>query len=166
MGSHDEGFSVDAPSDHTADMSGRPPGEPTDLDGQAGTLSEPTPVPFHVRRVDHPLGVVLILGGDLDLATVPLLQEHLDRAMRSGAVVVIDLAGLGFIDSSGLEVLVRADRQLRASGGQLVLLGGSRAVYRVFELAGVDRYFAWFDSPNAADRGSSSTANSEEGLRS
>ena len=33
-------------------------------------------------------------------------------------------------------------------GGQLVLLGGSRAVYRVFELAGVDRYFAWSDSPS------------------
>jgi anti-sigma B factor antagonist len=147
MGSHDEGFSVDAPGDHIADMADDRPVR-TDLDGQAGTFSEPEPVPFHVHRVDHPVGVVLILGGDLDLATVPMLQEHLDRATCSGAVVVIDLAGLGFIDSSGLEVLVRADRQLRASSGQLVLLGGSRAVYRAFELAGVDRYFAWFDSPN------------------
>lgn len=147
MGSLGEGLSRDAPGDHIADMADHGLVR-TDLDGQAGTRAAPAPAPFEVRRVDHPLGVVLILGGDLDLATVPLLQEHLDRAMCSRAAVVIDLAGLEFIDSSGLEVLVRADRQVRASGGQLVLLGGSRAVYRVFELAGVDRYFAWSNSPS------------------
>jgi anti-anti-sigma factor len=63
--------------------------------------------------------------------------------------VVIDLAGLGFIDSSPLQVLLRADRQLRASDGHRVLLGGSRAVYRAFELAGVDRYCEWGDGPSA-----------------
>jgi stage II sporulation protein AA (anti-sigma F factor antagonist) len=147
MGSPGEGLSRDAPGNQTADMADHRLVR-TDLDGQAGTRAAPGPAPFDVRRVDHPLGVVLILGGDLDLAAVPLLQEHLDRTMCSGADLVIDLAEVGFIDSSGLEVLVRADRQLRACGGQLVLLGASRAVYRVFELAGVDRYFAWSDSPS------------------
>ncbi len=146
MGSPDQGLSHDIPGDHAADLADHRFARP---DGQAGTLVEPVSAPLEVRRVDHPLGVVLVLRGELDLATVPLLQEHLDCAMRSGAAVVIDLAGLAFIDSSGLQVLLRADRQLRASDGQLVLLGGSRAVYRVFELAGMDRYFEWSDGPSA-----------------
>ncbi len=148
MGSPDQGLSRDTPGNHTADLADYRLVRP-DLDGQAGTPVEPARAPFHVRRVDHPLGEVLIMGGELDSATAPLLQEHLDRAARSGTAVVIDLAGLGFIDSSGLEVLLRADRELRAVDGQLVLLGGSPAVYRVFELAGVDRYFQWSDAPAA-----------------
>ena len=124
----------------------------TDLEGQAGTRVELAPAPFDVRRVDHPLGVVLTLGGELDLATVPLLQEQLDRAGRGRGAVVIDLSGLRFIDSSGLRMMVRAERQLRASGGRLVLVRGPRAVRRVFELAGLDRYFAWCDFPSAALR--------------
>lgn len=122
------------------------------FEGQAGTRVEPMPAPFDVRRVDHPLGVVLTLSGELDLATVPLLQEQLDRAERGGVAVVIDLSGLRFIDSSGLHVLVRAERRLRASGGQLVLVRGPRDVHRVFELTGLDRLFAWCNSPSAALR--------------
>jgi anti-sigma B factor antagonist len=159
MGSPDKGLHRDAPSDHTADRADHRFVRP-DLDGQAGP---PPPVPFEVRRVDHPLGVLLVLRGELDLATVSLLQEPLNRAMRRGASVVIDLAGLEFIDSTGLEALLRADRQLGACDGQLVLLGGSRSVHRVFELSGADRYLTWSDAPGTQTPGPSLTANSEEG---
>ena len=146
MGSLDWGLRRDTPGDQAAGLADH---WFVRRDAQAGTPVEPALAPLEVRRFDDPLGVVLVLRGELDLATVPLLQEHLDRAVRSGAAVVIDLAGLGFIDSSGLQVLLRADRQLRARNGQLVLLGGSRAVYRAFELAGMDRYFEWSDGPSA-----------------
>jgi anti-sigma B factor antagonist len=110
------------------------------------------PAPFDVRHADHPLGTVLTLDGELDVATAPLLQQPVDRALRGNGVVVIDLSGLRFIDSSGLNVLVLAERQLRASGRQLVLVYGSRTVRRVFELTSLDRYFASCDSPGAALR--------------
>ncbi len=146
MDSPDQGLRSDTPGDPAAGLTDHWFVRP---DGQPGTPVEPTSARLEVRRVDDPLGVLVVLRGDLDLATVPLLKEHLDRAMRSGAAVVIDLAGLGFIDSSGLQVLFRADRHLRASDRQLVLPGLSRAVYRVFELAGMDRYFEWSDAPRA-----------------
>lgn len=147
----DEVLRRDASGDHVADVPEHRLVR-TNLERQAGARVEPVPGSLDVRRADHPLGVVLTLGGELDLATVPLLQEQLDRAVRGRGTVVIDLSGLRFIDSSGLRVLVRAEGQLRASGGQLVLVHGSRAVRRAFEVTRLDRYFAWCDAPSAALR--------------
>ncbi len=107
---------------------------------------------MEIRPIDHPLGVVVTLAGELDLASASLLQKELDGITRGGGAVVIDLSRLRFIDSSGLHVLLRAERQLRASGGQLVLVHGPRAVRRVFEVTGLDQHFAWRDSKSAALR--------------
>jgi anti-sigma B factor antagonist len=124
----------------------------SDLELEAGPPVDPTPAAFEVRRVDHPLGVVLTLGGELDLATAPVLQERLEPAMRGKATVIIDLSGLRFIDSSGLRMLVRAEQQLRDGGGQLVLVPGARAVHQLFELTRLDSHFEFSDSPSAALR--------------
>ena len=124
----------------------------SDLEVRAGTPIEPTPAGLEVRRVDHPLGVVLTVRGELDLLAAPVLQEWLDRAMRARAAVVIDLSGLRFIDSSGLQLLVRAERQLRDSGGQLVLVRGPQAVHRLFELTSLDSRFEFCDSTSEALR--------------
>lgn len=109
-----------------------------------------TRAPLEAVRTDHPLGVVLTLGGELDLATGARLREVLDPAIRGTGAVVIDLSGLRFIDSSGLHLLVQAEQQLRDSGRQLVLVRGSGAVHRVFELTQLDLYFTWCDSPSTA----------------
>jgi len=147
----DEGLLRDAAGDRIVDLADRRPAT-TDLEVQAGTRAEATPAWLEVRRVDHPLGVVLTLGGELDLATVPVLQERLDDVMRGKAAVVIDLSRLRFIDSSGLELLVRAERRQRDSGAQLVLVRGPRAVHRVFALTSLDSHFEFCDSPSAALR--------------
>ena len=150
-GSTDKGLLRDAAGDRVVDLADHRP-VMADLEVQAGTRAEATPAPLDVRRVDHPLGVVLTLGGELDLATVPVLQEQLDDAMRGKAAVVIDLSRLRFIDSSGLELLVRAERHQRDSGVQLVLVRGPRAVHRVFALTSLDSHFEFCDSPSAALR--------------
>jgi anti-sigma B factor antagonist len=150
-GSADEGLLRDPAGDRIADWTHQRP-VTTDLEVQAGTPMEAIPTRLDVRRVDHPLGVVLTLAGELDLATAPVLQERLDHAMRGNQAVVIDMSRLRFIDSSGLGMLVLAERQLRDSGGQLVLVRGPRAVHRPFELTGLDSHFEFCDSPSAALR--------------
>ena len=150
-GSPEEGFSRGAGDDRVVDLADHRV-VTRDLEVRGGPRVEPTPARFDVRRVDHPLGVVLTLGGELDLATVPVLQERLDRAVRVGAAVVIDLSGLRFIDSCGLQMLVRAERQVRGSSGQLVLVRGPRAVHRAFELTNLDSHFELCDSLGAALR--------------
>src|ERR1700759_2284399 len=124
-GSAEERLVRDDGGDRVGDLAdGRP--VTTDLEVRAGTRVEAPPARLDVRRVDHPLGVVLTLAGELDLGTVPVLQERLDQAICAKAAVVIDLSRLRFIDSSGLDLLVRAERQLRDSGAQLVLVRGPR----------------------------------------
>ena len=150
-GSMDEGLPGDAAGDRIVDLADPRP-VTTDLAVQGGTPVETTPARLDVRRVDHPLGVVLTLAGELDLATAPVLQKRLDTALRGGATVVIDMARLRFIDSSGLGMLVRAERELRDSGGQLVLVRGPRAAHRPFELTRLDAHFEFCDSPSAALR--------------
>jgi anti-anti-sigma factor len=150
-GSTDEGLLGDAGGDRIVDVTDHRP-MPTDQEIQAGTRAQATPARLDVRRVDHPLGIVLTLAGELDLATAPVLQERLDATLHRGAVVVIDLSRLRFIDSSGLGMLVQAERQLRESGGQLVLVRGPRAAHRPFELTGLDSYFEFCDSPSAGLR--------------
>jgi anti-sigma B factor antagonist len=113
---------------------------------------QPAPAWLEVRRLDHMLGVVLSLHGDLDLATVSLLQEELDHARRGKAAIVIDLSRLRFIDSTGLHLLMRAEQELRDSGVQLVVVRGPRAVQRVFALTTLDSHFEFCDSPSAALR--------------
>jgi anti-sigma B factor antagonist len=150
-GATDEGSLRDPADDRIVDLAGQRTVR-TSLDAQAGARVDATPAGLDVRRVDHPLGVVLTLGGELDLAAVPVLQALLEHAMGGKAAVVIDLSRLRFIDSSGLDLLVRAERQLRESGVQLVLVRGPRAVQRVFALTSLDSYFEFCDSPSAALR--------------
>jgi anti-sigma B factor antagonist len=148
-GSPGEGLIREVAGDHVVELADhRLAG--TDLEQQG--CEAPAPASLEVRRVDHMLGVVLSLRGELDLATVSLLQERLDRAGPGKAAIVIDLSRLRFIDSCGLHLLVRAERELRDSGVQLVLVRGPRAVQRVFALTRLDSHFEFCDSPSAALR--------------
>ena len=63
--------------------------------------------------------LVLSISGELDLATAPLLQEHLLEAAQSDvSEVVVDLEHTTYIDSTGLDVLVSAHKRLATSGGR------------------------------------------------
>ena len=76
----------------------------------------------------------LCLFGELDLATVPLLEAGLDRAGGAAQpTIVLDLGELTFIDSAGLHAVLSAKEER-----QLTLVDGSRPVRRIFELTGND----------------------------
>lgn len=104
--------------------------------GVAGLLGERLSV--GVRH--EPDGVVLVVGGDLDLAGVPLLEAALGDALRQalGARVVLDLGGVGFIDAAGLGCIVRAGRRLTGRGGALAVRRPSRPARRLLELCGLE----------------------------
>jgi anti-anti-sigma factor len=95
----------------------------------------PLPGQLVIDAERHDDQVVLSLSGELDLASAPILQQELEDISSTGVSrVLIDLGNLGFIDSTGLQALVRAQDRLTAEGKQLVLRRGSHQVQRVFEL--------------------------------
>lgn len=75
------------------------------------------------------------LHGELDLDTAPALSEQLDQLVRDGALlVIVGLADVTFLDSSGLRALVHGARTVEEGGGRLLIEGASGAVARVLEL--------------------------------
>jgi anti-sigma B factor antagonist len=98
------------------------------------------PPEFTVSEAHGAEGVVTLRpSGELDIATAPRLQQALLHERRPGDRVVLDLAELEFIDSTGLRAIVRAVEAARAGRWELTLRQGPLAVRRVFEIAGVLR---------------------------
>lgn len=113
--------------------------------------SSPDPeVQFALRRTGfhaelEPLGdrVVLRLHGELDMATSPLLDRALTTMFNDSATsVVIDLACLTFLDSTGISMLLGAGRQAEAAGLDFLVRSPNRPVLKALRLTGVDRIIA------------------------
>ncbi|MFG2047393.1 STAS domain-containing protein [Micromonospora sp. NPDC048935] len=101
------------------------------------------------------IGTVVEVAGDLDMSTTPELGDRLREVVQSGAQsVVVDLSGVGFMDSSGLGILVVAYKDLRERGGSLVLAGVAPPVRTVLSITSVDRVIDVFDTVDDAEEAS------------
>jgi anti-sigma B factor antagonist len=78
--------------------------------------------------------VVVVLCGELDMAAAAGVAAALAAAAAREPWVIVDLAGLRFIDASGLAVLVRGRKQARQAGGDLLLAAPRHQVLRVLTL--------------------------------
>jgi anti-anti-sigma factor len=96
------------------------------------------------RSTDDEGTARLRVAGEVDMATVGPLVAHMDSILRDPFVrhLVVDLGGVGFLDSSGIEALVSALRlgQTRHVGVQVVNCRPN--VQRVLEITGVDKVLA------------------------
>ena len=81
----------------------------------------------------------IVLSGELDMATVPILDEYLTRVETDEvAEIVVDLREVTFIDTVGLRAFLAARDRAEANGRQLVLTGAGPRVRRVFEITGFE----------------------------
>ncbi|MBA3288587.1 MAG: STAS domain-containing protein [Acidimicrobiia bacterium] len=78
----------------------------------------------------------LVLVGEIDSYTAPMLAERMER----GDVDVLDLAGVTFLDSSGLRLLVDAHQTRADAGSSLLLRSPSAPVQRLLEISGLTGY--------------------------
>lgn len=80
--------------------------------------------------------------GDIDINTAPEIKVSLDRKMGdSDNKIVINLADVGYIDSSGLATLVEILKNLRARGGSLKITNVPVKVRGLFEITKLDKLF-------------------------
>jgi anti-sigma B factor antagonist len=95
--------------------------------------------------------IVLSLTGEVDLYTCPELKTELLRVIDEGAkVVVVDLSGTTFIDSTGLAVLIRGAERLRTNDGRLTVVVVDPSLRKIFEVTGLDRIFTIHGSRDEA----------------
>jgi anti-anti-sigma factor len=86
--------------------------------------------------------VTLVVRGEVDIASAAVLEGKLRDAESSRPRrIVLDLAALGFIDSTGIHLLIRAQRRADANGHQLILTDVPARAKRLFGLTGIAAQF-------------------------
>ena len=83
--------------------------------------------------------VAVAVAGEIDLATVPTLHEHIDALLAEDAVtgLVVDLSAVTFLDSSGIGALVGCLRKANQAGKSLRVENAHGLVRDVLELTNV-----------------------------
>lgn len=97
------------------------------------------PQPFAIVRqaAETPGSVRLSVQGDVDLYTAPRLRSALGKEKRASTAVHLDLDGVSFMDSSGLQVLVQVLADAAADGWQLQVDKASEAVRTLLRRTGL-----------------------------
>jgi stage II sporulation protein AA (anti-sigma F factor antagonist) len=102
----------------------------TDQAVQAGLLSVVTTVDAGIRVVSP--------TGEIDQQTSEPLRQALDATAPPGPRVVADMSGVSFMDSTGINILIAAHRDLAEAGGWLRLAAPTGPVLHTIRLVGVD----------------------------
>jgi anti-sigma B factor antagonist len=102
---------------------------------------------FNVTTEHAGATCTMVLSGEVDVYTSPRLKQELLELVDAGCVdVVVVLDALGFIDSSGLGVLVSGLRRVKEHGGTLRLVCTNEAILKIFRITGLDKVFPLFST--------------------
>jgi anti-sigma B factor antagonist len=105
--------------------------------------------PFLVDVRRHGAAVVVGPQGDVDMATVTAVRHAIAEA-GAAPTVVLDLRGVDFLDTSGLQLVLEQRRRAEAEGFRLVLVRGHGGVQRLFDIAGLTPALTFVDDPAEA----------------
>ena len=104
---------------------------------EAPALGGELPCELTIRLVADADRSVLLVRGELDMATETAFGDFLDvAARRRPACLVVDLEGVTCIGASGLGQLARILPRLRAAGSELAVVSPSPMAYEVLDLTG------------------------------
>jgi anti-sigma B factor antagonist len=107
---------------------------------------------FGIAEEEGPGGArVVRVHGELDIATAGQLERAVLRPREPGEQVVLDLAGLRFMDSTGLRVLMHARSEAKAGRWDLYLRNVPPNVQRLFRISGVHEAVPHEPPPDLAD---------------
>jgi anti-sigma B factor antagonist len=96
---------------------------------------------------------VIELAGDIDLHRVSGIHHELLGVVREQpAKLIIDLAGVSYMDSSGVGMLVDVFRRVNNFNGFMALVGPNARVRNLFEITKLDRFFKIYPTLDEALR--------------
>jgi anti-sigma B factor antagonist len=103
-------------------------------------VGSPAWQPFSVLVTTDGDRATVAFSGELDLSGVDRARRAIEEAEGSATgLLVLDLSGLDFIDSTGLEVMLRAARRAHDEGRRLIVQRPSTYVRRLLELTAIDQ---------------------------
>jgi anti-anti-sigma factor len=106
--------------------------------------------PFEIHSELQGDNARLTLSGELDLATVPRVEEAVASVLAKGASrVVVDLSGLGFVDSSGLRMFITLNDRTASEGWTLGLIRPAEPSLSVFEITGAEENLPFINDPRS-----------------
>lgn len=107
-----------------------------------------------VTTTTLPTHSVVRCAGRLNMLAAPGLRRTVQDALAAGPPrVVLDLGGVGFLDSSGLGALIGGLKDARNRGGDLRIAGVSDQVRAVLKLTNMDRVLRPYPDAEAAADG-------------
>jgi anti-anti-sigma factor len=90
---------------------------------------------------------VVVVAGELDLATVGELESALQSLAKTKRAVTLDLRELRFVDSTGLRLILEIDAMARQDGFNFALVRGPETVQRIFAITGMEDHLVFVDAP-------------------
>jgi anti-anti-sigma factor len=116
------------------------------IERERQATADEAPMPFVCEAEE--IGDVLHVRfrGELDIAVADECRTTLEEPLApSGRIVVLDVGGLRFMDTTGLRVLMDIHNTLDTRGGSLLIERVSRPVRRLLDVAGMSSYFQFLD---------------------
>jgi anti-sigma B factor antagonist len=106
---------------------------------------------FQIESVGQAERGRLKLTGELDLASVARVEQAVDATLAEGMrALVLDLAGVSFVDSSGLRLFIVLDQRARAEGWKLTLTRPQQQAMTVFVVSGLEDNLPFAESSGVA----------------
>jgi anti-sigma B factor antagonist len=106
---------------------------------------------FEVLASDRPGVAVLAARGEIDVASAPEFRASLSDLIEDGpTILIVDTSDVSFIDSTGLGVLIGAEKQMRNDGRRLRLVVTQPQVTRLLALTGLNEVFTVMSSTDEA----------------
>ena len=93
--------------------------------------------------------LVVAPTGELDIATVDAVRAEVEQR-RGDEGLEIDLSGVDFLDTSGIQLIVESHRAARAEGFELSVHRAPPGVQRVFKIAGLEGVLPFVDGDGRA----------------
>lgn len=94
---------------------------------------------LHIELEERPEGMVARLSGEVDLANAIHFKDAIQPAPRNCRNVILDMSNLRYIDSTGLHVLIDANKELQQNNCQLIVVGASPGIAKVMRILHLDR---------------------------
>jgi anti-anti-sigma factor len=94
--------------------------------------------------------ICLRVAGELDLASVDTFRAHLRMAADGSHAILLDFGGLRYLDSTGINALLVAQKSLSLTGGRIALTGVSPSVRRILSVLNLETVIPVFATQEEA----------------